>query len=186
MIRGLMLLTVAFTPAAMDMAAAQGPTSYAGQHAREIKALSTEEQADLLAGRGMGQARAGELNHYPGPAHVLELRDKLRLTPQQVQAVQVSFERMSTAAQPLGAELIERERAFDTEFRLGTVTPEAIAKQTATIAELQGRLRAVHLAAHIEMRAVLTPEQVSAYDVLRGYVGATPAEPRRQHGTHRG
>jgi hypothetical protein len=51
-------------------AAAQTPSGYAGQQAREIKALSAEEQADLLAGRGMGLARADELNYYPGPTHI--------------------------------------------------------------------------------------------------------------------
>ena len=35
--------------------------------------------ADLRAGRGMGLALAAELNGYPGPAHVLELADKLDL-----------------------------------------------------------------------------------------------------------
>ncbi len=154
---------------------------YAGQQGREIKALSAEEQADLLAGRGMGVARAGELNHYPGPAHVLALRDKLNLTPQQVQAVQASFLRMSAAAKPLG-----RERLLDTAFRDGSITPERLAAETTAIAELQGRLRATHLAAHLEMRSVLTPGQVAAYDVLRGYAGSTPAEPMSHLGKHGG
>src|SRR5712692_7148759 len=39
-----------------------------GQEGRAIKSLSAEETADLLAGRGMGAARAAELNHFPGPA----------------------------------------------------------------------------------------------------------------------
>lgn len=76
------------------------PNGYAGQQTREIKALSAQ-QADLLAGRGMRLARAGELNHYPGPAHVLELRDKLGLTSNQVDAVRASFIRMESAAKHL-------------------------------------------------------------------------------------
>ena len=36
--------------------------------------------ADLKAGRGMGLALAAELNGYPGPSHVLELADKLKLS----------------------------------------------------------------------------------------------------------
>ena len=39
--------------------------------------------------------------------------------------------------------------------------------QTTRIGELRARLRAVHLAAHLEMRAALAPEQVAAYDRLR-------------------
>ena len=55
-------------------------SGYSGQQGREIKALSAEETADLLAGRGMGAARAAELNHFPGPAHVLELQAQLGLS----------------------------------------------------------------------------------------------------------
>ena len=153
------------------------PSGYAGQQAREVKALSAQEMADLAAGRGMGLARGGELNHYPGPAHVLELRDRLGLTPAQVEAVQASFGRMETGAKPLGAELIRRERALDDAFKAGTVTPAGMASETEEIGTLQGRLRAVHLAAHLDMRSVLNAEQVARYDALRGYAspGAEPA-----------
>ena len=46
---------------------------YVGLEAREIKALSEEQRQELLDGHGMGLALAAELNHYPGPKHVLEL-----------------------------------------------------------------------------------------------------------------
>ena len=55
---------------------------------RAIKALSDQQIADLRAGRGMGMALPAELNGYPGPAHVLELADKLELTPDQRASVQ--------------------------------------------------------------------------------------------------
>ena len=50
---------------------------------RPIKALSDDQVADLKNGRGMGLALAAELNGYPGPAHVLELADKLALSADQ-------------------------------------------------------------------------------------------------------
>ena len=46
---------------------------YAGEEAREIKALSTAETKSYLSGEGMGLAKAAELNGYPGPSHVLAL-----------------------------------------------------------------------------------------------------------------
>ena len=161
-------------------AAAQA-AGYAGQQSREIKALSAQKQADLLAGRGMGLARAGELNRHPGPAHVLDLRDKLGLMPDQVEAVRASFHRMEAAAKPLGAELVERGRALDGAFRDGTATPARIAADAEAIGALQGRLRAVHLAAHLEMRAVLTPAQIAAYDALRGYADGGTVPPAHSH-----
>ena len=158
---------------------------YAGQQGRDIKALSEQETADLLAGRGMGLARAGELNHYPGPAHVLELKDRLALTPDQIAATADSFGRMAVAAKQLGAELVDRERALDAAFRAGGLTAGELGRRTDEIASLQGRLRAVHLGAHLEMKEVLTPQQVAAYDTLRGY-GEPAATPPAHHGMHPG
>ena len=52
--------------------AADPARPYAGLEGRRTKALSEEDAAGLLAGRGMGLALAAELNGYPGPLHVLE------------------------------------------------------------------------------------------------------------------
>ena len=56
----------------------------------------------------------------------------------------------------------------------------------AAIGDVQGRLRTVHLAAHVEMRAVLTDEQVRAYDALRGYSRAEGAPERHGGGGQHG
>lgn len=132
----------------------------------------------------MGMARAAELNHFPGPAHLLELREKLGLTPEHVSVIQASFERMSAAAKPLGAAWVEMERGLDQVFRDGTVTAKALERRTAEIAPVQGELRAVHLTAHLEMRQVLTPFQIAAYDKFRGYKEPTVA-PEMHPGMHR-
>lgn len=161
------------------------PSPYSGQQARDIKALSDREVADLLAGRGMGMARPAELNGHPGPMHVLELRDRLGLTPEQEAAVRASFARME-AAKPLGGELVERERALDRAFAAGAITPDALRAMTADIGGLQGSLRAVHLAAHVEMRAVLSPEQVRTYHALRGYSRAEGTPERHGGGGQHG
>ena len=179
------LVLLAAAAVALPFAAASAQHSpYAGEHARGIKALSGREVDDLLAGRGMGMARAAELNGYPGPVHVLELRDRLGLTPEQEAAVRASFARMEAVAKPLGAELVERERALDRAFAEGTITPHGLRSMTAAIGDVHGRLRAVHLAAHVETRAVLNEEQVRAYDALRGYVRGegTPEPHGGEHG----
>src|SRR5687768_13035154 len=93
--------------------------SYAGQQHREIKSLSVEERADLLAGRGMGLAKAGELNGYPGPRHVLDLAAQLSLSTNQRTATEAVFSKMQTRAKELGAEIIEAEQALDRAFAAG-------------------------------------------------------------------
>ena len=178
MLAAVVLLSLAAPAVAQTM-------GYAGQQGRDIKALSEQETADLLAGRGMGMARAAELNHYPGPAHVLELKDRLALTQEQLAGITESFARMAAAAKPIGAELVERERALDAGFRSGGLTTGELGRRTDEIAALQGRLRAVHLGAHLEMKRILSPQQVATYDGLRGYglpAGASPA----RHGMHPG
>src|SRR5262245_59001133 len=112
---------------------------YVGQQTRDIKALSAQDVDDLAAGRGMGLAKAAELNQYPGPMHVLELKDRLGLSDDQVRAVEGSFARMCAAAQALGASLIERERALDRSFAERRITPDALASATGEIGALQAR-----------------------------------------------
>ena len=67
---------------------------YQGEQLRAIKALSEGEINSLLNGQGMGFAKAAELNHYPGPKHVLDLADDLNLTKDQISETTVIFNRM--------------------------------------------------------------------------------------------
>ena len=108
-------------------------------------------------------AKAAELNGYPGPAHVLTLAAQLGLTENQRRDVTEIFERMSAAAKPLGGELLSHEQALDQLFAKREITPARLTAETAAIAELQGPLRSVHLAAHLETRALLNPDQIARY-----------------------
>jgi hypothetical protein len=180
MFRALILLTAicTFPVAAFSQTAAQ---PYAGQQSREIKALSAEEIAAMLKGEGMGLAKAAELNGYPGPAHILALATDLKLTGAQRQQIQVIFDRMHAGAVALGTEIIERERALDRQFAEGGIATDRLAEDTGKIAVLQGRLRAVHLTAHLETRPLLNQDQIAAYRRLRGYDGGG-ATHRHHHG----
>ncbi len=166
------ILTIATAVCLLSfMAAANSPSPYAGEQNRPIKAMSAEEQADLLAGRGMGLARAGELNSYPGPAHVLALKAELALDAQQIAATQKLFEIMQVQAIELGGEIVALEQQLDQGFAAGTIDRARLEQLTGAIALLQGRLRAAHLQAHLAMKRLLTPQQVASYDRLRGYGG---------------
>jgi Spy/CpxP family protein refolding chaperone len=173
------LLALAACLLALPVLAADMP--YAGQQWRTIKALSDDDIAALRNGEGMGMAKAAELNGYPGPKHVLTLAAQLGLTEDQQRQVTEIFDLMSAAAQPLGTEIIDHERALDRLFAQHQIKPEALKAETATISALQGRLRAVHLAAHLETRALLTPEQIARYQQLRGYDDPAAA-PHHHHG----
>jgi hypothetical protein len=143
--------------------------SYAGYEAREIKALSTQEVADLRAGRGMGLALAAELNSYPGPMHALEHAEALRLTASQRHALESLMAGMRRGAAAAGERLIETERALDRLFAERSATPEAVTEATARVGTAAASVRAVHLVTHVATRSLLTEEQVARYDQLRGY-----------------
>ena len=172
------LLALAIAVLAVPVLAADMP--YAGQQARAIKSLSDDDIAALRKGEGMGMAKAAELNGYPGPKHVLQLAVKLGLTEIQQRDVQAIFDRMSAAAKPLGRELIAQEQALDLLFANGEITADRLAAATTAIAGLQGRLRAVHLSAHLETRALLNADQIASYQLLRGY-GASPVPEHHHH-----
>jgi Spy/CpxP family protein refolding chaperone len=150
-------------------ASAHSQSPYVGQELREIKAMSPQEISDYLSGKGMGLAKAAELNGFPGPAHVLELATQLNLTTDQKIKTEALFKMMQARAIPLGKELVEEERALNHLFASRSVTPEALSSSLARIGKLQGQVRQVHLEAHIEQTALLTPEQVGNYNRLRGY-----------------
>lgn len=173
-----LLLTIALSPAlAQPHQPGHGPhqghsgasTPYAGFENRRIKALSDAQVADLEAGRGMMLALPAELNGYPGPAHVLELAEKLRLTPDQRAKTQALFESMEREAKAAGRAVIEAEASLDTLFANRSITREALADATARAAIAAAGLRAVHLRYHIAMTELLTPQQQGDYARLRGY-----------------
>jgi hypothetical protein len=146
---------------------AQSP--YAGMQTRPIKALSEQQVADLKAGRGMGLALAAELNGYPGPAHLLELADRLDLSADQRSKLQELFASMKQEALPIGAKLLEQEAELDREFVSHTITPESLKSSTAAIAATQGILRETHLKYHLSTAALVTQGQMQRYSELRGY-----------------
>jgi hypothetical protein len=154
---------------------------YAGQENREIKALSKDEVAGYLAGDGLGFAKAAELNHYPGPKHVLELASQIRLSDEQRRRTQEIFAAMKSKAVSLGKQLIEKEHLLDSRFAEGTISNTELDDRLTEISLIQGKIRAAHLQAHLAQRAVLTADQIRHYDTLRGY---QHPEAHGQHGGH--
>jgi hypothetical protein len=158
---------------------------YAGQETRAVKALSAEEIQALLSGQGLGLAKAAELNHYPGPRHVLDLATPLQLSEPQRAETQGIYDRMHREAVRLGALLIDKERELEHRFATEAVDSQTLENLTKHIAQLQGDLRLAHLQAHVEMKGVLSREQIDTYSVLRGYTVSTGSAPQSEPHHHR-
>ncbi|HWZ72983.1 MAG TPA: Spy/CpxP family protein refolding chaperone [Casimicrobiaceae bacterium] len=164
---------------------------YAGQQTRTIKALSDQEVSDYVEGRGMGSSKAAELNHYPGPAHVLADSSRLELTDRQKAETQSVFDAMSAVARRSGAAIVAGEAELDALYASGRAAPAAIKDLLTELARLQAEFRYAHLNAHLAMRTILTPEQIARYDEMRGYTAMAPGSspstetaPAHQHTHH--
>jgi hypothetical protein len=159
------------------------PSGYSGLLETEIRGLTPETIAGYRTGKGMSLALPAELNGYPGPRHVLDFSEELALTDEQYAEVETLYNNMLGEAIPLGEQILAAETALELAFREHTITDESLEAQLLTIGTLEAELRFVHLKIHIATYALLTPEQVKTYNVLRGY--ASEEEDTHQgHGAH--
>ena len=166
---------------AASIAVADQPSPYAGQHHRDIKALSPQEVQNYLQGKGMGYAKAAELNHYPGPMHALELADQLGLGADQIESIRRLMHEHKAEARAIGAKLVESERTLEMVFRRADAEQRSLSEAVRHAASLQGQYRLSHLETHRRMRTLLTDEQVAKYDALRGYAKDSGDTYRRAH-----
>jgi len=160
------LLVTAFCLSAL---ATESP--YVGQELRDIKSLSAKEIASLQRGDGMGFAKLAELNHFPGPRHVLAIADELSLSPEQLTDTQSLYEEMRRNAVALGKELLLAEARLDQAFEEKSISSESLEFALLEIGEIRARLRYIHLDAHLRQKRLLRPEQIHRYDEVRGYHG---------------
>lgn len=174
-------LAIAATVLILTSTATLAQSPYAGMQTRPIKALSAQQIDDLKAGLGMGLALAAELNGYPGPAHVLELSERLALSPAQKERIQKLFEAMNAESTPIGARLIEQEGALDRQFASRSITLDALKDATTKIGATQAELRNAHLKYHLETAQILSPDQMKQYAELRGYTSDASATHHRMH-----
>ena len=158
------------------------PAPYGGQQNSSVRGLTEEEIATFRSGTGMGLARPGEINGYPGPRHVLALADELGLSDDQRAAVRALESQVFAETVPLGEQFLERYAALEQAFRDGSITMESLYERTAEIGRIEGELRAAHLKYHLLTKPLLTDEQIARYIQLRGY--GDGAQPQHGPGHH--
>ena len=149
-------------------------SKYAGQEDRMIKSLSAEDIAELRKGAGWGLAKAAELNGVPGPAHLLELRDEIGLTLEQVGKIQTIYDQMKTDAIILGNQLIAQELELENRFQTDIPSAKELKSMLDALGATRSQLRFVHLATHLKTPGILTDEHIASYNRLRGYSSNDP------------
>jgi len=163
------------------VAVAASESTYSGKELRKIKSLSQDEIDGYLAGKGMGFAKSAELNHFPGPKHVLELAADLGLSKDQKKQTQKIYEAMEGKAVEYGKLLVRSEKEIEKLFAEGTVNFDTLENALNKSATIRSKLRGVHLVAHIEQKAILSKHQVMLYDTLRGYAGGHSIQGHQHH-----
>lgn len=149
---------------------------YAGQEQREIKTLATDDINDLQNGRGWGLAKAAELNGFPGPIHILQMKREIHLNKEQEQKIIELYEKMKQQAIPLGNRLIQLEKELNQLFANKLITDDLLREKLDTIMDVRKQLRFVHLSAHLQTPSILTSQQVEQYNQLRGYKELDPCK----------
>lgn len=165
----LLTFTLCFPLSAWAQHSHSHPTPYAGLQTRAIKSLSDSDIKELRQGGGWGLALPAELNGMPGPAHLVELKDRIPLTAEQVQKAQSLVQDMRRAAIPAGDRLIKAEAALEAAFAGGSVDESSLRRLLSEASTARSELRFIHLSQHLKTVQFLSPEQIKQYNILRGY-----------------
>ena len=121
-----------------------------------LSALSKEDLKGLRRGHGTpfgDMAKAAELNGFPGPRHVLDLK-RNGLTSKQVSEIEEIYRKMNLLYIKVGAELVAK--AFmDREFKEKRVNSKSLKKMIQSSAVKYSELRYIQLVAHLETAKIL-------------------------------
>ena len=165
----LLALSLAMLPLTADAQHAghqhtPGPPSEGHQKAQ---ACLDEFDAVVRDGRGFGMAFAADQHGYPGPMHVLELKERLALTPEQEARVRTLMHAMFAESRPKSARLLDAEARLRALFAGGTADETAVRAAAADVERARAEVRVVHLMAHLKTRDLLTDAQRRAYHDAR-------------------
>jgi Spy/CpxP family protein refolding chaperone len=139
--------------------------SGAGQLAAQR--CETEFEQVIGQGRGFGMAFAADRHGYPGPMHVLELREQLQLSVEQTRQIEALMQAMFAESRPRSARLLEAEGRLSALFAGGRAEEAAVRAAVADVEQARREVRLVHLLTHLRTRDLLTGEQRRLYHEAR-------------------
>ena len=122
----------------------------------------------LLKGLGMGLASIAEMNNFPGPKHILDAKDDLLLTRDQVKKIEALDKLVASAAIQKGTDVVQAEDELEKLFENPSVSEKTVRSKLEEIGKLRADLRFIHLQAHLRMKQILTPEQIKKYAEIKG------------------
>lgn len=148
---------------------AQGTQAHpaGGDGHRLAQACAAQFEQVVAEGRGFGMAFAADQNGYPGPMHVLELRERLALTQDQVAKMEALMGAMFAESRPKSTRLLEAEDRLRRLFAGGGAAEAAVRAAVAETERARTDIRLVHLLTHLRARDLLTAHQRRLYHEAR-------------------
>jgi Spy/CpxP family protein refolding chaperone len=134
---------------------------------QRVEACLREFDQVVADGRGFGLAFPADQNGYPGPLHVLELKDRLQLTAEQESQMRVLFEAMLAEARSRAARLAAAEARLKRLFAERAADDAAVRTAVAETETARAEVRLAHLLTHLHTRDLLTEAQRQTYHQLR-------------------
>jgi Spy/CpxP family protein refolding chaperone len=138
-----------------------------GEGHRAAQACATEFDQVIAEGRGFGLAFAADQNGYPGPLHILELRERLALTTDQAAKAEALMRAMFDESRPKSARLLQAEARLRDLFAQGGANEAAVRTAVAEVERARSDVRLVHLLTHLRARDLLTESQRRLYHDAR-------------------
>jgi Spy/CpxP family protein refolding chaperone len=124
-------------------------------------------ERNIATGRGFGMAFVADQNGYPGPLHILELKDRLKLTPEQEARAQGLMTATLAESRTKSARFLEAEAKLRQLFASGQADEASVRAAAVEVERARTEMRLVHLLTHIKTRGVLTDEQRHLYHEAR-------------------
>ena len=134
---------------------------------RVAETCAAEFETVVGEGRGFGMGFAADQNGYPGPMHVLELKERLGLTAEQAAKAQALVHAMFAESRPKSARLLEAEARLKKLFADGAAGEAAVRAAVAEVERARSDVRLVHLLTHLKTRDLLTEAQRRVYHEAR-------------------
>jgi Spy/CpxP family protein refolding chaperone len=128
---------------------------------------ATAFEKNIATGRGFGMAFVADHNGYPGPLHLLELKDRLKLTPDQEAKAQAMMSAMFAESRPKSARLLDAEAKLAQLFASGRADDASVLAAVTEVEKARTEVRLVHLMTHLKARDLLTDEQRRLYTEAR-------------------
>ncbi|MBI2202452.1 MAG: Spy/CpxP family protein refolding chaperone [Candidatus Rokubacteria bacterium] len=143
------------------------------------EACAAAFEENIATGRGFGMAFAADHNGYPGPLHILELKDRLKLTAEQEARAQSLMTATLAESRPKSARLLDAEAKLRQLFAGGQADEASVRAVLVEVEKARTEVRLVHLMTHLKTRELLTDEQRRLYHEARW----SAHRPMGPHGT---